>query len=435
LRHRRGLKHIRVAFTGDHLTRYGGAFLLHRFFQRLRLRRLFDVGVRFSQRNNTYTIPEMLLALLYPSILGLGRLDATDLLRRNGVFQALTGLPVYPNPVTLRRFLRRLAVRGLAKLRRVHDRLLMQLWQRPKPRRRVIFDMDSTVLTLYGHQEQARIGYNPHKRGRPSYHPWICFEAQTRDFWHGELRPGDVHTAHGTVNLLAACFAKIPPPVRQIRVRGDVGFFDRKVIAAIEARRGKFVIVARLTRPFKAQLTGLTYTEVRPGLEVAECSYQPHGWPRPSRFVVVRKSLPEEETAQTKLFTLGRYTYHAFVTNLRLRPLSVYRFYNDRAAVELIIKELKADYPLAKIPTHQFGANEAYFHLLLFAYNLVNWFKRLCLPDDYHSTTLGTLRRRLLMIPGQLVQTRQGPTLRIPSSPSERGLITYALTRIDRLKF
>jgi len=409
-------------------------FLLHRFFQQLHLRRLFRDGVRFSQRNNTYTIPEMLLALLYPTILGLGRLETTDLLRRNGVFQALTGLPVYPNPITLRRFLRRLGVRGLAKLRRVHDRLLTQLWQRPKPRRRVIFDLDSTVLTLYGHQEQARIGYNSRKHGRPSYHPLVCFEAQTRDFWHGELRPGNVHTGHGSVNLLAACFAKIPLPARQVRVRADAGFFDRKVIAAIEAQRGRFVIVAKLTRPFKAQLPGLAYTEVRAGLEVAECFYQPHRWPRPYRFVVVRKSLPEEEIAQTTLFKLGRCTYHAFVTNLRLRPLSVYRFYNDRAAVELIIKELKADYPLAKIPTHQFAANQAYFRLLLLAYNLVNWFKRLCLPEEYHSTTLGTLRRRLLMIPGQFVQTRQGPTLRIPSSPSEQGLITYALTRMDRLR-
>jgi hypothetical protein len=34
----------------------------------------------------------------------------------------------------------------------------------------VIFDIDSTVLVVYGHQEQARIGYNPIKRGGPSYH-------------------------------------------------------------------------------------------------------------------------------------------------------------------------------------------------------------------------------------------------------------------------
>jgi hypothetical protein len=108
--------------------------------------------------------------------------------------------------------------------------------------------------------------------------------------------------------------------------------------------------------------------------------------------------------------------------------------YNDRAAVELIIKELKADYPLAKIPTGQFTANEAYFHLSLLAYNLVNWFKRLCLLPAYHSMTLGTLRRQLLMIPGEFVHTRQGPTLRLPSSPAEQEAINYAASRIARLK-
>ncbi len=122
------------------------------------------------------------------------------------------------------------------------------------------------------------------------------------------------------------------------------------------------------------------------------------------------------------------------MTNLRIWPLAVYRLYNDRAAVELIIKELKADYPLAKIPTGQFAANEVYFHLLLFAYNLMNWFKRLCLPAEYHSMTLGTLRRRLLMIPGEYVHARQGPTLRLPSLASEQELIKHALNRIDGLR-
>ncbi len=433
MRHRRGPRKIRVMFTGDHLTRFGGVLLFHRFFQHVRLRRRFQ-GVRFPQRNNTYSIPEMLLALLYPTILGLGRVETTELLRRNGVFQELTGLPAYPDPTALRRFLQRFARRGLPKLRRLHDHFLAQMCQRPKPLTRVLLDLDSTVLTLYGHQEKARIGYNPHKRGRPSYHPLLCFEGQTKDFWHGELRAGDVHTASGTVWLLRACFAKMPQTVRQIRVRADPGFFDHKVIRAIEARKGKFVIVARLTAPLKRMIPGLRSTEVRPGLAVAECRYQPHGWPQPYRFVVVRKTLPEEETPQTTLFTTGRYSYHAFVTNFRIRPLAVYRFYNDRAAVELIIKELKADYPLAKIPTSRFPANEAYFHLLLFAYNLVNWFKRLCLPAEYHTTTLGTLRRRLLMIPGEFVHSRQGPTLRLPSSPSEQELIKHALKRIDQLK-
>lgn len=61
------------------------------------------------------------------------------------------------------------------------------------------------------------------------------------------------------------------------------------------------------------------------------------------------------------------------VTNLTLQPLNLWRFYNGRAGVERIIRELKGDYPLGKIPTRHFFANEAYFHLLLCAYNLVNW--------------------------------------------------------------
>jgi hypothetical protein len=31
---------------------------------------------------------------------------------------------------------------------------------RPRPPSRLIFDVDSTVLVVYGKQEQARIGYN-----------------------------------------------------------------------------------------------------------------------------------------------------------------------------------------------------------------------------------------------------------------------------------
>jgi hypothetical protein len=102
--------------------------------------------------------------------------------------------------------------------------------------------------------------------------------------------------------------------------------------------------------------------------------------------------------------------------------------------MELIIKELKADYPLAKIPTSQFAANDAYFHLLLFAYNLMNWFKRLCLPAGYQSLTLGTLRRQLLLISGELVHTPRGPVLRLPPPPSRREVIERARLRLSRLR-
>ena len=46
-------------------------------------------------------------------ILGLERIETAQLLRQNGVFQYLTGLPSYPEATTLRRFLLRVAPTAL----------------------------------------------------------------------------------------------------------------------------------------------------------------------------------------------------------------------------------------------------------------------------------------------------------------------------------
>lgn len=430
-----GPRKLRYAFTGQALTHFGGVYLLHQFLNRIRLKRLLAKRVYFPQRNNDYSVSEMVLALIYPMMLGLERIEATHLLRRNGVFQYLTGLPVYPNPTTLRRFLMRMAPQALPKLRKLHDRLLQHILKRSAPSTRFIFDLDSTVLVLYGKQEHAKVGYNPHKPGRPSYHPLLCFEGHTKDFWHGELRPGDTHTKTGTIELLAACFAKLPPSAKIIFIRADKGFYDHKIIEWLEAKKARFVIVARLTPPIKRKLSGLRYTTLCNGIATAEFHYQPHGWSHPYRFVVIRRPKPEDPTEQLSLFPIGRYVYQVFVTNLNLKPIHVWRFYNQRAAVELIIKELKGDYPLAKIPTKHWLANEAYFHLLLLAYNLINWFKRLCLPPSFQSMTLQTLRSRLLFIPGELVRIGNRPLLKLPANFLYQEEWNHAMKNIKMLKF
>jgi hypothetical protein len=430
-----GPRKLRYSFTGQTLTHFGGVYLLHQFLNRLRLKRLLSDHVRFPQRNNDYSISEMVLALIYPMMLGLERIEATHLLRHNGVFQYLTGLPAYPNPTALRRFLMRMAPLALPKLRKLHDRLLGQILLKSVRSTRFIFDLDSTVLVLYGKQEHARVGYNPHKPGRPSYHPLLCFEGHTKDFWHGELRAGDTHTKTGTLNLFAACFAKLPPWARAVFIRADKGFYDHQIIEWLEARKACFVIVARLTAPIKRKLSALRYAILPSGIATAEFRYQPHGWQKSYRFVVIRRPRPEDPTEQLSLFPIGRYVYQVFVTNLDLKPINVWRFYNQRGAVELIIKELKGDYPLAKIPTKHFMANEAYFHLLLLAYNLVNWFKHQCLPPSFQTMKLSTLRTRLLLIPGELVRVGNRPLLKLPANFLHRKTWDSAMKKIKMLKF
>lgn len=431
---KRSPKGLKIAFTGKNLTHFGGLYFLQKFFQKLKLRSLLNQHLRFSQKNNRYSVAEEILALLYPIILGLGRIESFHLLKHNGTFQYLTGLPTYPNPTTLRRFLLRMAPLALEKLRKLHDKLFLIMIQKPSQPTKVIFDLDSTVLVLYGRQEFARVGYNPIKRGRPSYHPLLCFDGITKDFWHGELRAGDVHTSTGILELLDTSFSKLPSSVKAVIIRADKGFYDHKTVEYLESQKALFAIVAKVTKPVKAKLTSLSYRRYSSGTETSEFLYQPTGWGKKFRFVAIRRPIPEEPSEQLNLFSLGKYSYQVIVTNIKLNPLNVWKFYNGRAAVELIIKELKEDYPLAKIPTKYFAANETYFHLLLFAYNLVNWFKRLCLPVEFQNMTLKTLRTQMLLVPGELVRTDNKPVLKFPSNFWFKDEIEYTLNRIEKLK-
>jgi len=45
---------------------------------------------------------------------------------------------------------------------------------------------------------------------------------------------------------------------------------------------------------------------------------------------------------------------------------------------------------LGKIPTKQFAAYETYFHILLFSYNLIDRFKKLCLSKEFQNMDLNT---------------------------------------------
>jgi hypothetical protein len=178
----RGPRNLRITAYGIGLTQFGGVALLEQFFQRIHLRGALRRHVRFAQRNNRYSISESLEALLYPLILGLGRIETTEPLRYNGAFHYLAGLPGNPDATALRRFLDRLAHRGRNSSVRLHDTWRAAMFGGLSP---AIFDLDSTVLTVYGRQDRAQVAYNRKKRGRPSYLPLLCLEGNMQDCWEG----------------------------------------------------------------------------------------------------------------------------------------------------------------------------------------------------------------------------------------------------------
>jgi hypothetical protein len=297
----------------------------------------------------------------------------------------------------------------------------------------LILDLDSTVVTVFGHQQQAEVGYNPRYRGKRSYNPMLCLEANSSLLWDAELRPGNAGTWEGSVELLACCFASLPSDTRELRVRADAGFGYNPVLDILEARAAQYAVVARLTTGLKRKLGGLRYDQSNPRWQTAELEYRPQGWSAARRFVVARRPIEKTEP-EPSLFYLARYVYRAWVTNLTLTPAGVWHFYDGRAAMEPRICELREDFALRKIPTHDFETNALYLEVIRLAYNLVTAFQRKCLPNEWQNLTLSTLRYRLFWLPGELTRPQNRPTLRLAKSPTIQTWADQILQRVHKLK-
>jgi hypothetical protein len=375
----------------------------------------------------------MILALVYPIVLGLDRLETASFLRSNGTFQYLVGLPNFPDPQTLRRFLLAAPESFWKQLHSVNDRLLQTFIHVPDHRSRLIFDLDSTVVTVFGNQEEASVGYNPRYRGKRSYDPLLCMESNSSYLWDTELRSGNAGPWGGSPELLDTCFVNVPPDIREIRLRADSGFGFNPVLEALEQRSVDYAVVARMTSGLRRWLPSLPYQSVNSVWEMAEFEYRSHGWPHARRFCVARRFIPNQE-AQSTLFSLGRHVYRVWVTNMNLTPNGIWHFYDGRATLERRIRELREDFALRNIPTRSFPANALYLEIIRLAYNLVTAFQRSCLPESWQSLTLSRLRFKLFLIPGEVTRPQNRPVLRLRQSSMLQALADHILGRIQRLK-
>jgi len=435
----KGTRNIQLSFDESTLTHFGGMWLIQRFCNRIGLRRLFQRHLQGFHNTSVYHPSELILALMFAIIMGLRRISKTDILQYNGAFLAMLGIKRFPDQSTLRRFLRRLSPQIIRRLVRLHDSLRAYLFALPRMRHGLIFDIDSSVFVIYGKAEGARVGYNPKKPGRRSYHPLFCFEAGFEEFWHGSLRPGNTGSSTGIFPFLNICLAKVPKTIAKsrIRFRMDSGFYSRGTVEFIDGKGCGYVIVAKEYKPVQVKAQACKFTKLKNGWEAGEFWWKPtEKWERKHRFVAVRRPIPEdpEEAKQLTLFKIRKYAYHVFITNLKTSAWRVYLFYSLRANIEKHIRELVYDYPLSKIPTSDWIANVAHFQIVLFACDLVHWFRRLCLPKDWRSSILETLRTDFLMLPARMVYARNKNILKLPRDYPCRKEFQQAFQNASRLK-
>ena len=390
-----------VKYTSREVTAWGGLAILKRMIDGMQLRQAIQSWDLPAPGSNRGYAPVQLIEQMIVSIwCGAARFVHADITRLDSTLTRLFDWPRAAGHKAIVRLFQRFDQGAANRLQASsYGWLFDKLKLNP-----ITLDVDSTVMTRWGQQiEGANKGYNPKNHGRNSHHPLLAFVADWRLVANLWLRPGYSHTANNALAFLEATLANLGRTKVGL-FRADSGFYDKGIMAWLAGKKISHIISAKLTTALQqAILEQCRWQEVTNGIEVSELSYQPHGWDKAVRFVVVRQHMRRANAAgkTLSLFAddpdLQGWRYGAMVTDLSLPAVEVWRLYRGRADCENRIKELKADFGLDSFVLRDFWATEATLGVAMLSYNLMSVFRHAVLRQKVHHT-LATLHHKVLAV-------------------------------------
>ena len=323
-------------------------------------------------------------------------------------------------------------------LQRCYEPLLTQDW---------ILDSDVTVKPLYGHQEGAEKGYNPHKPGRPShaYHTYMI--ANLRLILDVEVQPGNctssMHSAPGLWELLD----RLPRECWPKFIRGDSDWGADGVMRAAEDRGLHYLFKLKKSKYVKQLIhkahctSGWSYTTA--GWEAQDNELKLKSWDRSRRVVVIRRRLPKDNVLALENKAEGQqslgfvedpediraFEYAVLVTSLPDEVISIVCHYRDRADCENNFDEIKNHWGWGGFTTKAIKPCRFMARIIALIYNWWNIFVRLAEPEKHLEAI--TSRPLLLSSVGKLTETSRQKTMTITHS---HGRAEYAQATYRRIQ-
>ena len=166
-------------------------------------------------------------------------------MNQDAVLKKKLGISDYPDPETFRDELGRYTAENVEELFLV-NRSIIEVLCRLVKAQEVDLHFDAKVITVYGDQEGAEVGYNPHKNGRKSYHMKVCTMEPFGFILAINLEPGNAVSNTDFGAFYRKCVDAMPQEHLVIRtVRLDSGFFSEGNIEAFEGDFLSFEVVAK----------------------------------------------------------------------------------------------------------------------------------------------------------------------------------------------
>jgi hypothetical protein len=347
------------------------------------------------------------------------------------------------------------ALQGLWRV----NQMLLGFMQQHQPVTAATLDMDATLIET--HKRDALHCY----KGFKAYQPLNCWWAEQGTMLYSEFRDGNVPAGHEQLRVMKECLRHLPASVTKVSLRSDTAGYQEELL--LYCGEGKdlrfgvidFAIGADVTEAFRAAVLATAETEWKPLIrmvddkpqqtdqEWAEVCFVPN-WAGHSRkradyrFLAIREPLRQlalGDAAQLPFPTQefaskGTYKLFGMVTNRKDAGDTVIWWLRERCGKsEEVHSVMKNDLAGGQLPSGQFGANAAWWALMILAHNLNTAMKRLVLGKGWATKRMKALRFRLIGLPGRVVSHARKLIIRLGADVEVLSTIVAARRTIRAL--
>ncbi len=432
----RGIDRIGVTFDEPSLVADAGLIVPATLMVRLGLELLVNQRVRILDRIGGARPGRKVLTLIASILAGGSHIDHADRLRAGATGRVLPFRVMAPS--TLGTFLRAFTFGHIRQLDSVLAETIRRAWSlgAGPGAATMTIDLDSTICEVHGKAKQgAAYGYTRVL----GYHPLLATWAATGEVLHARLRKGSSQRGVGRFSEELIARVRRAGASGPLVVRADAGFFSYALVDTLNRLGVSWSITVNIGAHFRAAIEAIdesAWQTIRypdgGEAQVAETTYVAgiRGEHRSFRLVVRRTRLSDPR--QQALWPDWR--HHAFITNLEPPLLEADQFHRDHARIELAIRDLKEGAGLEHCPSGKFFANSAWLACAVLAHNLIRWTSRLGhIAPENQLTVARTVRARVLILPGRLVNRSGHLVVRLPERWPWARSFTQALEHIRSL--
>jgi Transposase DDE domain group 1 len=388
---------------------------------------------------------DVLGTILLAVLSGYWRYAHISALRGDGVNPELLGMTKVASEDSVRRGLSSMKAAESEPWLKKH----LQFSYKPLLEEPWALDVDTTVKPLYGHQEDATVGYNPQKPGRPSHAYHSYFIGNLRMVLDVEVQAGNQTAASFAQPELWSLLDGLPRSSHPSFLRGDCQWGTERAMEGAEQREIAYVFKLKQSVNVKKLIAKLMgneqWVDAGQKWQGLDTELQLSGWSKKRRVVVLRRPLragiAEEKNSKKKAakqLTLDLpeatyrgvlYEYAVLVTSLKDEVRTIAQHYRDRGDSENNFDELKNQWGWAGFTTHDRNRCQVMARITALIYNWWTIFMRLGIPHKHAEA----ITSRPLALHGIARRTRHSnqTTLEVTSTHSKALVIAEALTKVS----